>query len=521
MVEVVAGLLALALVGVVVVALGWRKRLNEVTERYAPVIDAEAERQAILEQAAAAKREIELEGVRLRGEAEKERQASKHQTEAEKREADAEIARRLGQVEATKQSLLLAIERLHAEKATFEQEYAANKKTLKSKYDEAAAKYEKLQREINTLEESLEMIEFGVYKPHFDYTSPDRYRSALEALRDKEKGLIKDERAVVCRTEWTVGGSKVEGRKMTKQTHKLMLRAFNGECDAALAKVRWDNILKMEERVRKAAEAINKAAEVNQSYVTTEYINLKIQELRLTYELQEKLKEEKDEQKRIQEEMREEERARREIEKAREAAEKEESRYQKALEKAQEELKKAQGDKHDKLMAQIAQLQAELASAQTMKERAISQAQLTKAGHVYVISNIGSFGEDMFKIGMTRRLDPMDRVKELGDASVPFEFDVHAMVYSENAPELERKLHLEFAGRRVNLVNHRKEFFHVSLEELEDWAGNQGMELELTKIAEARDYRQSLELRKQGVAATAGVALSQQEFEVEKLFDDE
>lgn len=492
MIEIVAVLLALALAGLAFAALGWRKRLTEVTEKYAPILDAEKERQRILEQAA-----------------------------SEKRAADAEVAQRLGEVENTKQSIIREIERLGTEKTRVEQDYARKKGDLEHKYRSAMSKFEKLQREVNMLEESLEMIEFGVYKPHFEYTSPDRYKAALEALREKEKALIKGEQAVVCRTEWSVGGSAAEGRKMTKQTHKLMLRAFNGECDAALAKVRWDNILKMEERVRKAADTINKAAEVNQSYITQGYIDLKIQELRLTYELQAKIQEEKEEQKRIQEEMREEERARREIAKAQEAAEKEEARYQKALEKAREELKKADGSKFDKLQAQIAQLEAQLQSASEMKQRAISQAQLTKAGHVYVISNIGSFGEEMFKIGMTRRLDPMDRVKELGDASVPFEFDVHAMVYSDNAPELERKLHLEFAGRRVNLVNPRKEFFQVSLDELEDWAKVQGMTMELTKVAEAQHYRQSVELRKQGVAATAGVTLSQEQFEFESLFDEE
>jgi hypothetical protein len=158
--------------------------------------------------------------------------------------------------------------------------------------------------------------------------------------------------------------------------------------------------------------------------------------------------------------------------------------------------------------------------AAEMKQKAVSMAQLTKAGHVYIISNIGSFGDKVFKIGMTRRLEPLDRVKELGDASVPFEFDVHAMIYSENAPDLERRLHTAFAEDRVNLVNPRKEFFHVSLEQLEDWAQKERMELKLTKLAEARAYRESQAIRDSNRAKEVGTQLVQQEF-AGGLFDDD
>ena len=119
---------------------------------------------------------------------------------------------------------------------------------------------------------------------------------------------------------------------------------------------------------------------------------------------------------------------------------------------------------------------------------------LTKSGHVYIVSNIGSFGENVYKIGLTRRLDPQDRIRELGDASVPFPFDVHAMVYSEDAPNLEQTLHRAFDNRRVNLVNMRKEFFTVSLSEVEQATQDHGT-LEFTLAAEAEEYRKTLALR--------------------------
>jgi hypothetical protein len=415
------------------------------------------------------------------------------------------------------------IETLTIERNKVKEEYHDKKEKLTAEYDNAHKVFEKLQKEINLLEESIEMIEFGFYKPHFDYGTSDEYRLQLNLLREIEKDMIRSDRAVICDTYWTVSGSKAEGKKMTKQTHKLMLRAFNGECDAALAKVRWDNALKMEERVNKAFETINKSGEVNRSHITKEYLDLKIKELRITFEYQEKIKKEKDEQKQIQKEIREEEQARREIELAKEEAEKEEARYQKALEKAREDVLKASGEKVNQLNDKISQLEAQLKAAQELKERAISRAQITKSGHIYIISNIGSFSDKVYKIGMTRRFEPIDRVKELGDSSVPFTFDVHAMVYSDNAPELENKIHKQFETNRINLVNSRKEFFSVTLEEIEKWAKDENIDLRLTKIAEAREYRESIAIREKGEEAIKKVIEQKIPESIDALFskDDE
>jgi multidrug efflux pump subunit AcrA (membrane-fusion protein) len=204
------------------------------------------------------------------------------------------------------------------------------------------------------------------------------------------------------------------------------------------------------------------------------------------------LKAEKDELRRIQAEMREEEKAQRDIDRALKEANDNESRFQRALDKARAELQQAQGAQVDRLTETIANLNDRLTEALQAKERAKSMAEMTKSGHVYVISNIGSFGEHTYKIGMTRRLDPMDRVHELGDASVPFSFDVHAMIYSENAPELEAKLHRQFAHKRVNLVNERKEFFQVTLDEISTIVRKQHATIEFVMDAEAREYRETL-----------------------------
>ncbi|MFT3774117.1 MAG: DUF4041 domain-containing protein [Minicystis sp.] len=325
------------------------------------------------------------------------------------------------------------------------------------------------QRELSSVEEALDIQSFGFYKPRYGFESSAQYVARLASIRDDQKRMISEDKAAPCDTQWTVGGSAAEGKKMIKQQAKLMLRAFNGECDAAIAKVKYDNVVTLEERITKAYEAINKLGEVQRVFIARRYLDLKLAELHLVHEHREKVQQEKEEQKRIKEQMREEQKAQAEIERAKAEAERDEEAKQKALEKARAELEAslATEKQHEKLEALVTRLENELKEALDRKAKAIARAQLTKSGHVYVLSNIGSFGEGIYKIGMTRRLDPLERVDELGDASVPFPFDVHAIIYSADAPGLESKLHRVFADRRVNVVNTRKEYFRVTLDEIQ------------------------------------------------------
>ncbi len=374
-------------------------------------------------------------------------------------------------------------------------DFNKQKDQLNADFQSKRSIYESLLGEITILEENLENISYGMYKTHYDYQSTEEYKTNLDKIREKQKVIIKNERATYCNTKWTVEGSEAKGKKMVKEASKLMLRAFNGECDACVAKVNWGNISTMEARMQKAFEAVNKLGATNQISITDEYLKLKLEELYLEFELEEKKQEEKEEQRRIREQMREEEKALKEMEKVQRDAEAEEERYQKALDKAKAEVQKANGAEVDALNEKIKQLEENLQKAHEVKERAISQAQLTKSGHVYIISNIGSFGDDIFKVGMTRRLEPLDRVYELGDASVPFDFDVHAMIYSENAPALENNLHKKLEKHRLNLVNYRAEFFKTSLDEIEQIVKEYGLTVELTKIAEAKEYRETMSIR--------------------------
>jgi hypothetical protein len=363
---------------------------------------------------------------------------------------------------------------------------------LNTDYQTALETYTKLRKEVSLFENKLDLIEFGVYEPIYEFDKSDEYRTEQDRIIELQKQMISSERAAICRTNWTIDGSEAKGKASTKRYIKLTLRAFNGECESLIAKVKWNNVNQMKERIKKSFETINKIGESQTVTIQSEYLDLKIKELTLEYEFQLKRQKEKEELRAAQEELREEEKARREFEQAQKEAEKEEANYEKALEKARKEIGLVTGDKHDKLQAQIEKLEQELKEAHERKERAMSMAQQTKRGHVYIISNIGSFGEQVYKIGMTRRLEPVDRIKELGDASVPFQFDIHAMIYSEDAPTLENALHKAFADKKVNMLNYRKEFFKVTLDEIEQKAKEIGLETEFTRLPEAMEYRETL-----------------------------
>jgi hypothetical protein len=323
-----------------------------------------------------------------------------------------------------------------------------------------------LKADVEAVEETKSLQEFGFYRPRYNFDSSELYERRLEQIRSKQKTMLSEKAACTCETEWTVDGSKSEGTKMVNQQIKLMLRAFNGECDAAVAKVKYNNVTSLEKRIQRSFEQISNLGEAKRIHLAPKYCELKHEELHLLYECQQKKQEEKETQRLIREQMREEQKVAKEIEKACDAADREQAIKAQALEQARAELASTSGLQTAKLESLVSRLENELRAAIEKKAKAIARAQLTKSGHVYILSNIGTLGEGVYKIGMSRRLEPLDRVDELGGASVPFPFDVHAMIYSENAPELETALHRHFSNRRVNLVNLRREFFRVSLDEI-------------------------------------------------------
>lgn len=313
----------------------------------------------------------------------------------------------------------------------------------------------------------------------------------LKKIRNEERHLIETLSAVTC--EYVEPSRKIS-------SINLVLDSFNGKVDFILYRAKKDNYGKLKQQILDAYNIANYNGQaLRNASITREYLASKLEELRLVVVIQELKWQMAEEQKRIREQIREEEKARREIERAIKEAAKEEELAKKAMEKIESLMKLEQlnEEQRTKYEAQLEELKQRLKEAEEKNQRALSMAQQTKRGHVYIISNVGSFGNGVYKIGMTRRLEPFDRVRELGDASVPFPFDVHAMIWSEDAPALELDLHKRFMLSLVNKVNYRKEFFKASLQDIKDQVEKSGVEVAWTLLSEAREYQETLAIEKE------------------------
>ncbi|HIW21055.1 MAG TPA: DUF4041 domain-containing protein [Candidatus Dorea intestinavium] len=284
-----------------------------------------------------------------------------------------------------------------------------------------------------------------------------------------------------------------ENRKSTAIA--FITNAFNSKADVHVSRLKHDNVGKLIEALKDDYLLLNNYGQAfRNARINPSYLALRVEELKWAALVLEFKEREREEQREIREQIREEEKARKEYERAIKDAEKEEQLLKKAYEKAKKEFDLASDDEKAKFDFKMQELTEKLKDAEDKNQRALSMAQQTRAGHVYVISNIGSFGKDVLKLGMTRRLEPLDRVRELGDASVPFTFDVHAMIYSEDAPSLEKKLHHHFNHERVNKVNYKKEFFRTSLTNVKSYLDELGIQAKFTLKAEAMQYRESLKI---------------------------
>jgi hypothetical protein len=368
---------------------------------------------------------------------------------------------------------------------------------LNATKEEIANNITLLQSGLFDLKNITEMQSFGFYVPKYGFENSELYQQKLESIRSSQKQLVSKKEATNHKLEWIIEGDKKKGREFILDTIKLSLRAFNNECDNLISKVKYNNLEISEKRIKKVFEDLNKLTDMQYVSIKQEYLNLKLEELYLKYEFEQKLQEEKEEQLAIKERIREEAKALKELEKAMEKVEKEEKHFELAIEKLKKQMEETAENQQAKLLEKLKELETQLEGTRKNKEDVLYRVQNTRAGYVYIISNIGSFGENVYKIGMTRRLEPLDRVRELGDASVPFTFDVHAMIFSEDAPTLENSIHKALAHNKVNKVNERKEFFKVDLREIEMLVKqNHNKTVEFTKLAEAEEYRKSIQLER-------------------------
>ena len=369
--------------------------------------------------------------------------------------------------------------------------------SIRTKINVLALSIADKKKQLIVLDEDLLLESFALYKPKFKFLTSEEYKNRLELIRNKQKQMIKEGTAAEGNQNWTVNNSQSQGRKMVNDMIKLVLRSFNNECDYCIDNVKFNNIESSEKRIEQSFNALNKLGNLMQVSISSNYKKYKYEELYLAYEYQQKKQEEKEEQRRAREELREQQKLEQEIKQAREKILKERRHFKNALKELELKLEKVSTEVEKKIiMEKINEINTQLNELEKEEKVIDYREKNAKAGYVYIISNLGSFGEKVFKIGMTRRLEPQDRIDELGDASVPFSFDVHAMIFSENAPELEQKLHQHFYNNRVNKLNNRKEFFHADINEIEKVVKeNYDKVVDIIKEAPAEQYRESMLLK--------------------------
>ncbi|MEV0049934.1 DUF4041 domain-containing protein [Saccharopolyspora shandongensis] len=391
----------------------------------------------------------------------------------------AELRAWIGQLRGTETTALEA--ELRQLRSTVDQsrnEHAALSASQRKLKDDVDAWRSQL---VETRELSL-LQEVGIYEYAHPLDDALAYKDALAALKQRIKDAVKNN-AVTCQVDWAVNGSVKEGQKLARDMAKLMLRAYNTEADNAVRAVKPHTREAVKKRLTTTRDTVAKLGTLMRIVISADYHRLRLQEIDLTADYLMKVEVEREEARAERERLREEAKVAKELERERARLDKERAHYAAVVAKLE-----ANGDAEALQRAQE-QLTAVDDAISGVEERAAN----ARAGYVYVISNIGAFGPEVVKIGMTRRLDPMDRIRELGDASVPFKFDTHALFFSADAVALETTLHHKLAHKRVNLVNQRREFFYATPAEVRELLIGLGNDhvLEYNDTAEAIEWRAS------------------------------
>lgn len=369
--------------------------------------------------------------------------------------------------------------------------------------------YSRLKDEATKNKEQMKYINVGLFPPAYKFDDSQSLKDKIATCIEHQYQVIESGRATSAYSDWDWFGSKAKGAQMVTSYRRLLLKAFNAEFDMIRKKMRHSSFNTALNKLDRLEQQLEKLGETANVAISEEYFNLKVEELSIWHKEmlhKEKIKQEKKKQQALLREQ-----AKQAKQSGGDTDELEDEIYYKKsdLVKAQKLAKELHGTDALGMEEKIAKMQKEIEKLESKFERATSQAQITKAGYIYVISNIGSFGEGVLKIGMTRRLEPMDRVNELGDASVPFKFDVHALTFVENAPKIEKELHRKFNKARVNIENHRKEFFRVTPQEVATAMEELGVECDWYFDVEAKEYREShliREARKRETVETASAS---------------
>ncbi len=396
-------------------------------------------------------------------------------------------------IEANQSSLATLKETIEKEKAKIEHDIEVRISKKNTELNQLCSEILKVQDELKNKKQEVANLEPLVTVVNIDtegleLATSQELKNILSRYKLEEAELVKNNTAI----DVLINDDK---KFITTQIRQI-LRSFNAECDLAISNVTLKNIDTMRNKILRSYETLNKIYKSDGVQITKEFLENKLQQLITAHSYQEKLEDERVQKKLIQEQLKEEEKVRREIEREKAKIEKDETQFKNEISKLMKYLQKTDNEVEKTLyIDKIKECEEKLSELETVKSDVLNREKNTRAGFVYIISNIGSFGENIFKIGMTRRLEPMDRIKELSSASVPFEFDVHALIFSDDAPSLESILHNTFREYEVNKVNHRKEFFSIPLEKIEKVVTeHHNATVQWTYDAAAEEYRESIAL---------------------------
>lgn len=394
-------------------------------------------------------------------------------------------------IEANQSKLATLEETIEKEKSKIEHDIEERISKKSTELNQLYSEISEVKKELKNKKEEIENLEplvtvVNIDTKGLDLATSQELKNILSKYKLEEAELVKNNTAVDVLI--------YDDKKFITTQIRQILRSFNAECDLAISNVTLKNIDTMRNKILRSYEALNKIYKSDGVQITKTFLENKLQQLITAHSYQEKLEDEREQKKLIQEQLKEEEKVRREIEREKAKIEKDETQFKNEISKLMKYLQKTDNEVEKTLyIDKIKECEEKLSELEIVKSDVLNREKNTRAGFVYIISNIGSFGENIFKIGMTRRLEPMDRIKELSSASVPFEFDVHALIFSDDAPALESILHNTFRDYEVNKVNHRKEFFSIPLEKIEKVVTEyHNATVQWTYDAAAEEYRESL-----------------------------
>ena len=360
---------------------------------------------------------------------------------------------------------------------------------------EKITELEVLKKQISAANDDLTLQEFGVFERRYKFTDSTQYKKKLDDIRAEEKAMIKNATAAIITSPLAFNGSEAKGKAMQKKLVKAAIRGFNGEADGMLSKIIVSNLESKTKALFRSFEQLNKIYEMNMVQINSDYGKLKLKEFQVAAEYELKKQEDKELLKEQREQEREDKKLQAELAAKRKQIAKDREHFKNALDSLREKLANANDDERLALQSQLSEFEDKLSELDELEDDVDYREGHATAGYVYVISNIGSFGEDVYKVGVTRRLEPLDRINELSSASVPFKFDVHALIFSEEAFVLETELHNELSKYRVNKVNNRKEYFKAPFSVIKNILEKHNeLAVELTENVDAFEYHQSIKM---------------------------